>query len=107
MNHAKVIVAVRGFRAGVFYAVVGAILGCASADPRSESNKPVGAAAADANSQEVVDCLLPGQIRRLDETVTYLTDRRPVRTTMADCKARGGTIQPSEELTETPAKSAE
>jgi uncharacterized protein len=38
---------------------------------------------------EVVDCLLPGQVRRLGNT-TYLTQRRPTRTTAGDCAIRGG-----------------
>lgn len=38
----------------------------------------------------VVDCLLPGQIRRLGTQVTYLTARRPIRTTEDDCAIRGG-----------------
>jgi len=37
----------------------------------------------------VVDCLLPGQVRRLGNR-TYLTPRRPTRTTAADCAIRGG-----------------
>lgn len=37
----------------------------------------------------VVDCLLPGQVRRLG-TRTYLTPRRPVKTTASDCRTRGG-----------------
>lgn len=37
----------------------------------------------------VVDCLLPGQVRRLGQG-TYLTPRRPVRTTASDCGIRGG-----------------
>jgi uncharacterized protein len=38
---------------------------------------------------EVVECLLPGQVRQLGNT-TYLTQRRPTRTTTADCRIRGG-----------------
>ena len=38
----------------------------------------------------VVDCLLPGQIRRLGTQVTYVTPRRPTRTTAQDCSIRGG-----------------
>lgn len=38
---------------------------------------------------EVVDCLLPGQVRVLG-TRTYLTQRRPVKTTASDCRKRGG-----------------
>jgi TPR repeat protein len=37
----------------------------------------------------VVDCLLPGQVRRLGNR-TYLSPRRPTRTTAADCRLRGG-----------------
>lgn len=37
----------------------------------------------------VVDCLLPGQLRKLGNT-TYLTPRRPIKTTAADCNIRGG-----------------
>ena len=93
MNHANAIAVVRGFQTGVLYAVVGAMLGCASANPESGSNK-----------QELVDCLLPGQIRQLDETVTYLTERRLVRTTKADCTGRGGETQPSGGPTEAPSR---
>ena len=37
----------------------------------------------------IVDCLLPGQLRQLGNT-TYMTPRRPVRTTAGDCRIRGG-----------------
>lgn len=38
---------------------------------------------------EIVDCLLPGQVRQLG-AMTYLSPRRPTRTTAADCRIRGG-----------------
>ena len=38
---------------------------------------------------EIVDCLLPGQGRQLGNS-TYLTPRRPVRTTTSECSIRGG-----------------
>ncbi len=38
----------------------------------------------------VVDCLLPGQVRRLGTQVTYVTPRRPIKTTAEDCNIRGG-----------------
>ena len=38
---------------------------------------------------EIVDCLLPGQVRALGN-MTYLTARRPIRTNTADCRIRGG-----------------
>ncbi len=37
----------------------------------------------------VVDCLLPGQLRKLGNR-TYMTPRRPIRTTAVDCAIRGG-----------------
>lgn len=39
---------------------------------------------------DVVNCLLPGQIRQLGTQVTYVTARQPVRTTAEDCAIRGG-----------------
>src|SRR5882724_12488946 len=38
---------------------------------------------------EIVDCLLPGVVRSIGNT-TYLTSRRPIRTTASDCHIRGG-----------------
>lgn len=105
MNHANAMAVVRGFQTGVLCSIlVGAMMGCASANPESGSNKPRQAAPAATQSQEMVDCLLPGQIRQLDETVTYLTERRLVRTTKTDCTGRGGEIQPSGGPTEEPTR---
>ena len=38
---------------------------------------------------EIVDCLLPGQVRQLGSS-TYITPRRPTRTIASDCRIRGG-----------------
>jgi hypothetical protein len=38
----------------------------------------------------VVDCLLPPQVRQLGQRTTYLSARRPVRTTGRECEIRGG-----------------
>ncbi|NOQ13481.1 MAG: hypothetical protein GQ583_03240, partial [Methyloprofundus sp.] len=38
----------------------------------------------------VVDCLLPGQIRKLGQGLTYLTQRKPIKTSSVDCEIRGG-----------------
>ena len=38
---------------------------------------------------EIVDCLLPGQVRQLGNA-SFLTQRRPIRTTVAECSIRGG-----------------
>lgn len=39
---------------------------------------------------QIVDCLLPGQVRQLGNRASYITARRPVNTTAADCRIRGG-----------------
>jgi hypothetical protein len=45
--------------------------------------------AVNADNVMVVDCLLPGQVRKLGR-MNYLTPRRPVRTTVLECEIRGG-----------------
>lgn len=49
---------------------------------------PDGAVSVD--SLYIVDCLLPGQVRQLGGNFTYLSARRPIRTTASDCALRGG-----------------
>lgn len=54
---------------------------------------PVGAPEASIRNAEdmmIVDCLLPGQVRKLGKMSTYMSARRPIRTTQADCEIRGG-----------------
>lgn len=46
--------------------------------------------APDVASLQVVDCLLPGQVRRLGTRVTYLSARRPARLPARECEVRGG-----------------
>lgn len=38
----------------------------------------------------IVDCLLPGQIRKLGRQANFMSARRPIRTSQADCEIRGG-----------------
>ena len=38
---------------------------------------------------EIVDCLLPGQVRQLGNS-SFLSQRRPMRTTASECSIRGG-----------------
>ncbi len=52
--------------------------------------QPAHAVVRNAEDLMVVDCLLPGQIRKLGRQATFLSARRPVRTTQADCEIRGG-----------------
>jgi TPR repeat protein len=44
----------------------------------------------DANGFLIVDCLLPGQVRKLGREFTTLTARRPIKTPAANCEYRGG-----------------
>ncbi len=38
---------------------------------------------------KIVDCLLPGQVKKLG-SMTYVSERQGIRTTAADCEIRGG-----------------
>ena len=51
-------------------------------------SEPVGKTSGTADLY-IVDCLLPGQVRQLG-SATYVTQRRPILTTAADCRIRGG-----------------
>ena len=66
------------------------IVGCTSPPSREAMSRAVEGYVEDVNKLFVVDCLLPGQLRKLGSQVTYLSARRPVRTTAADCEVRGG-----------------
>ena len=66
--------------------LVAAVFVSACASPDSTPDVPADAKVKDLY---IVDCLLPGQLRQLGAT-TYMTPRRPVRTTAVDCRVRGG-----------------
>ena len=51
---------------------------------------PAVAAVRNAEDLLIVDCLLPGQLRKLGRQATFMSARRPIRTTQADCEIRGG-----------------
>ncbi len=44
----------------------------------------------DVDKLMIVDCMLPGKIMRLGGGTRYMTARRPIKTTGADCEIRGG-----------------
>lgn len=48
------------------------------------------AQAQNADALLIVDCLLPGRTQRLGNSVTYLSARRAIKTSAADCRLRGG-----------------
>ena len=43
-----------------------------------------------AKSVQIVDCLLPGKIKKLGLQRTYITHKRPIKTSTNDCAIRGG-----------------
>jgi hypothetical protein len=77
---------------GVFAASACVLYACASDQPKDSA-----AGSKDTATQgmvtrqdlEIVDCLLPGVVRSVGNT-TYVTQRRPTRTTSAECHIRGG-----------------
>lgn len=76
------------FRSAVLFALA-VTSSCQAPTPTAASRTPVAGSTPDVADLYVVDCLLPGQVRQLGAS-TYLTPRRPVLTTAADCRIRGG-----------------
>ena len=67
---------------------LGLLLGCAPG-----GNHIINVDPADDNAADqllIVDCLLPGQIKKLGTGTTYVTPRRPDKLTALDCQNRGG-----------------
>src|ERR1700728_88355 len=58
----------------------------------SIANTSTDGATSDANANRlvVIDCLLPGQVRKLGGQLTYLSPRTPVKATASECEIRGG-----------------
>lgn len=73
-------------RLGAALAAAVVVLAAGAAGPAAGQRR---AAAPPAQALQIVDCLLPGQVRGLGRRA-YLTPRRPARTTADDCAARGG-----------------
>ena len=71
------------------------IAGCASTQNDQDLSNylaadPHAAQMANADSTLIVDCLLPGKIKKMGSSFTYLTPRRPVKVSSQDCEIRGG-----------------
>lgn len=68
------------------------LVGCSTVPESGERAKDMARVEqmGDADKLYVVDCLLPGQIRRLGAQMTFLTARIPIKTTAVDCEIRGG-----------------
>ena len=74
--------------------VLAAVGGCTTPLPSvpAANQAPAASSSAAPGSAEalfVVDCLLPGQVRKLGK-MTFLTARRPIKTSAQDCEMRGG-----------------
>ena len=66
---------------------IGLLTACVGAGPATEGvDLPANHKVADL---QVVDCLLPGQVRKIGNT-SYVTQRRPIRTTVSECSLLGG-----------------
>jgi uncharacterized caspase-like protein len=63
------------------------LTGCADTSTRTVNNSSQ--PPTDTDDMMIVDCLLPGQIRRLGN-MTYSAARRPIKTSARECEIRGG-----------------
>ncbi|MBS3954834.1 MAG: caspase family protein [Methylomicrobium sp.] len=66
--------------------------GCQTTDPNSPEGMRAmeGYSPAETDKLFIVDCLLPGQVRKLGTQMTYLTARRAIKTSAGECEVRGG-----------------
>ena len=70
--------------------IVLASFSCAPTPPPATSTEARQTSPGPADAFLVVDCLLPGQIRRLGNQITFVGPRRAEKTTARDCEIRGG-----------------
>ncbi len=64
---------------------------CSNNSSKNDANAALSdAPATSANDFIIVDCLLPGQVKKLGSKFTFLAPRRPIKTSGADCAIRGG-----------------
>lgn len=79
-------------RRGLLTACALALGACASApvgpDAAAEATSVVSDGRPDATL--IVDCMLPGKIKKLGSSMTYVTPRRPVKASSQECEIRGG-----------------
>ncbi|PCJ12345.1 MAG: hypothetical protein COB04_17910 [Gammaproteobacteria bacterium] len=61
-----------------------------SQSTQSKSEDGVSSTNKQADHLLTVDCLLPGQIRKLGAGATYVTPRRPIKTSASSCEIRAG-----------------
>ncbi|MEW8664674.1 MAG: hypothetical protein AB2557_19650, partial [Candidatus Thiodiazotropha sp.] len=76
--------------ASTLITVVLALAGCQTQTTRQVSDDASAPVSGNPDKFLIVDCLLPGQVRKLGANMTYLSPRRPVKTTASECEIRGG-----------------
>jgi uncharacterized caspase-like protein len=69
--------------------IAATLAGCGGQVREVESSAPEMEGYRHVEDMYVVDCLLPGEVRQMGKT-TYLSPRKPVKTTARDCRIRGG-----------------
>ncbi|MDZ7687081.1 MAG: hypothetical protein U5O39_20750 [Gammaproteobacteria bacterium] len=80
----------RCIRKGVIVVLTAAVIGCAGGQVRDlDPTAPAMEGYRHVEDLYVVDCLLPGEVRQMGE-MTYLSPRKPIKTTAEDCRFRGG-----------------
>jgi hypothetical protein len=67
-----------------------ALAGCQTQTTKQVSNDASAPVTGNPDKFLIIDCLLPGQVRKLGSNMTYLSPRRPVKTTASECEIRGG-----------------
>ena len=77
-------------RSGMVAMGFGLVVACAAAQESDETAERMRIAAANMEDAIVVDCQLPGKLRKLGGTRTYLTPGRLTRTSAIVCRTRGG-----------------
>jgi len=68
----------------------GLVVVCANGQNRDDTAERIHIAAANMQDAIVIDCQLPGKLRKLGGTRTYLTPGRLIRTSAVVCRTRGG-----------------
>lgn len=62
---------------------------CSSVTPENQSS-PANTSSQNSDNFLIVDCLLPGQVRKLGGQFSYITAKRPIKTSASHCSIRGG-----------------
>lgn len=86
----QVRVPLRHLRKLVVGLLTAAIIGCGGGQVRDlDASAPAMEGYQHVEDLYVVDCLLPGEVRQMGNS-TYLSPRKPIKTTAQDCRFRGG-----------------